>query len=160
MTTLYEISAKYRSLDQLDIDDETFNDTLESVDAEFNEKAENIAFVILNCNSTIAAIDDEIARLTQRKKVLNNKKDRLDDYLKTNMEALGKSKIPFDLFNITHRAPREIVQVNDSSLIPDDFIDIKVTESPMKKEIKKALDAGDEVPGCSLTKGESSLIIK
>ena len=44
----------------------------------------------------------------------------------------------------------ESVAIADESLIPDEFIKTEIIKNPMKNDIKKALKAGELVPGAGL----------
>jgi hypothetical protein len=162
MSTLRELSAELEAVNYLardpDIPMEAIADTIEGLEGMFNAKAVKVVHVIANNESDIAEIDTEIKRLQGRKKVMNNAKDRLKEYLRFNMEATGVTKIESPLFNITLVKPRDIVSVDDETMLPGDYK--RVTISPDKVSIGRALKEGFDVPGASLTKGSSSIRIK
>jgi len=162
MSTLRELSADLRGINDMaldpDIPAEAIADTIEGLEGEFSDKAIRIVHVVANNDSDIAEIDAEIARLQSKKKIIVNAKDRLKDYLRFNMEATGVTKIESPLFNITLLKPRDIVLVSDESLLPDDYK--RVSVSPDKTLIGKALKDGYEVPGAELSKGKSGIKIK
>ncbi len=84
----------------------------------------------------------------------------MKEYLRINMEASGIKKIECPIFTITLKAGRDIVQINDEEKIPSDYLNIKTTMTPMKKEILAALKEGDEVAGANIVKSKSSISIK
>lgn len=162
MTTLRELSADLRGIHEMaldpDLPQESLTDTLEGLEGMFNEKAVRIVHVISNQDSDVAAIDAEIKRLQERKRVMTNARDRLKEYLRFNMESTGITKITSDLFTITLNKPRESVVIDDDSKIPEDYQ--RVSVAPDKTLIKKAIKDGYEVPGAHIGLGSSSVTIK
>ena len=135
-------------------------DTMESIEGEFEEKALSLISVVSNMDNDVSAIKTEIERLTNRKKAIENRQKSMKDYLKTNMEASGISKIKCPLFTITLAKGRDIVQIDDLDKIPTDYIDIKTSMTPIKKEILAALKEGEKIGGVSLVKSGNSIRIK
>lgn len=164
MTTLHEITDKHRDLLKLAESDEDMAhavaDTMESIEGEFEEKALSLMAVVDNIGGDIPAIDEMIARLTARKKAIQNKQESMKDYLRMNMEASGISKIKCPLFTITLAKGRDMVQIDNVDEIPADYVDIKTSFVPMKREILAALKAGEQISGASLTKSKTSIRIK
>jgi hypothetical protein len=165
MTALYEISKQYQELANLaDAADEdlleALKDTMEGIEGEFQEKGKALAMVTLNMDGDIDAIKKQIARLTDRKKAMENRQEALKEYLRTNMERCKITKITHPLFTITLGKGRPIVVIDEESKIPDEYINTTVTTAPMKAEIAKAIKEGKEVPGAHSETGKSSISIK
>lgn len=165
MTALYEISTQYQELAALaDSGDEdlavALRDTMEAIEGEFQEKGKALAMVTLNMDGDIEAIKSQIDRLTDRKKALENRQASLKEYLRTNMERSGITKITHPLFTITLGKGKPIVVIDEESKIPDEYMNIKVTTTPMKAEIARAIKEGVEVPGAHSEIGKSSISIK
>ena len=165
MTALYEISKQYQELAALaESGDEDLaiavRDTMEGIEGEFQEKGKALAMVTLNMDGDLDAIQAQIDRLSERKRILQNRKDSLKEYLRTNMEAAGISKITHPLFTITLGKGKPIVVIDEESQIPDEYMNTKVTSTPAKAEIAKAIKEGKEVPGAHSEIGKSSISIK
>ena len=164
MTTLRELTKDLMEVQELannpDIPPEALADTLNGLEGMFNEKAVRIGHVLLNGDSDITAIDDEIRRLTARKNVIRNGKDRLRDYLRMNMEAGGITKIECPLFTITLVKPRDVADVFDADELPPKYIRTKVTHAPDKKAILDDLKSGEIITGARLGKSKSSVRVK
>lgn len=163
MTALRVISEQYRGLLDLaktdDLPIEAIKDTLDGIDGEFNDKALKIVDVISSVEGDIAQIDAEIDRLTARKKTIANRNQSIRDYLQNNMEACGITKIECPLFTITLAAGRDIVVIDNEDELPDEYITVKTSTAPDKKELLKALKTG-AVAGAHIEKSKSSLRIK
>ena len=168
MSALHEITGNHKELmtlvDSEELTLEQVADTFDSIEGEFNDKAVSLVAVKENMQVNVNALDEEIKRLQGIKKTIVNRQESMLEYLRTNMEATGISKIesldkpPF--FTITLAKPRDVVSINDSNKIPTDYLNIKTSMTPMKAEILKALKEGKEVEGASLAKGKSSVRIK
>lgn len=140
-------------------------DTLEGIEGEFNEKAENIAAYLKGLYVEAAAIKDEESALKRRRQRIENSADRLKAHLMTAMQAIGVKKIDTPRARMTIRRNAESVAVEDDlkfikwaqdhhdNLLKYDLPDIR------KSEVKKLLQAGEELPFVRLTRTES-LIIK
>jgi hypothetical protein len=153
MTKLYELTGKYLELaslaDDPNMPEDALTDTLEAIEGEIEVKAEALLQVVASINSDATAIDNEINRLSIRKKMKENRAAR----------ATGINKITCPLFSITLSKPRPMVVINNEAEIPDMYIKTTVTKTPMKKEILAALKKGN-VPGCALGKSKRALLIK
>lgn len=165
MAALYEISKQYQELAALaESGDEDLavavRDTMEGIEGEFQEKGKALAMVTLNMDGDLEAIQSQIDRLTERKRVLQNRKESLKEYLRTNMEASGISKITHPLFTIALSKGKPIVVIDSENDIPDEYMNTKVTSTPAKAEIAKAIKEGIEVPGAHSEIGKSSISIK
>lgn len=164
MVSLYKLTDQQRELKAMaekeDADPEQFNDTFLALSGQFNDKAINIIHVAHEYDSDIECIDAEIKRLTARKNTAKNRKESLREYLRTNMEANKITKIECPLFTITLAKGKDVCFIEDADKIPDEFMDIKVVESPLKAAILKKLKAGEVVLGARIEKSKTSLRIK
>ena len=80
MAKLYELKGDIKALESMDMDAETVADSIEGIAGEFEEKAKGILAFTENMNGDIYALDSQIKRLTERKKVLTNRKHNLRAY--------------------------------------------------------------------------------
>lgn len=165
MSHLYELTGQFKELAVLaESADEDLavavRDTMGAIEAEFNDKALAVSHVILNLDADAGALDREIERLQERKRLLTNRQNQIREYLRENMEASGISKISCPLFTITLAKGRESVVVDDPDQLPDELMRVKTEVSPDKTAIAAKLKAGEEIPGARLERGQSSIRIK
>lgn len=165
---LYEISDQYAALMDMadDIPADALSDTLESIQADFDEKAINVALVIQNLKSDENQLKEEIDRLASKKKAIKARQDRLREYLLTNMQAIKKINVKSPLINITlKRTPAKIDKSEDweSRFVNwaqennrDDLLFFYDPE-PDTKAIMRALDNGEDIPA-KLVSGETIMI--
>ena len=155
MTALFQLAAEYRQvadkLHDLDLDEQTIADTLESFGGDLQEKATNVAKFIRNLESDAEKIEDAAKAMLDRAKAYKRKADSIKRYLHNNMEISGITKIESPWFVLSIRQNPESVSVDDESSIPRDYFkEIPATYQLDKTLVKKAIKDGYEVPGCHL----------
>lgn len=162
MDQLYKITGRYNEVQELlksDADNQMVIDTIESIDGEIKVKAANIVMVMKDLDIPVAAIDEEIRRLTAMKKSIESKKDWIKDYLLVNMETSGIEKIECPLFKITRVKGKPVVVIDDEEELPDEYVTTKVTVSPDRRKILADLKEGKDIEGASIGIGKESIRI-
>lgn len=154
--TLYEMTEQAQTLrDMLDaeeIDEQTFNDTLEAIGAE--DKVNSYCQIIRELDGDNAAIKAEIERLKKRIEHNTSSINRMKQALDGFMTASGKKKEKTPFFSVSYRRSQS-VDVVDATAIPAEYIKVKMETAPDKVAIKEALKSGKEVAGCQLKDTES-----
>lgn len=148
MATLYELTGQFLDIYNLELDEETKLDTLDSIDwqTDYEEKVENYIKVIKNIESDVEARKAEIKRLTELNKVDEKKKDHLKETLSNSMQLTGHERVDTPLFKVSFRKS-QAVEV-DELVLPESY---KVaTWKPDKKRLKEDLKNGLEIVGASL----------
>lgn len=148
MATLYELTGQFLDIYNMDLDDETKADTLESIDwnSDYEEKVENYIKVIKNNEADIEARKNEIKRLTELNRADERKNERMKEVLKESMDLTGHDRVDTKLFKVSFRKS-EAVEVDDL-LLPEAY---KVaTYKPDKKRLKEDLKNGLEILGAEL----------
>jgi hypothetical protein len=159
MTALYELAHSYRDaadkLADLDLPPEVIEDTLESLSGDLEVKATNTAMVIRNIEAMVAAIKEAEGAMAARRKALENRAARVKDYLLANMMVAGIQKVECPYFKLSVRENPPAVEVFQPELVPASFMRQPEPPPPAidKTAIKEALKAGQDVPGCKLTRG-------
>lgn len=157
---LYEITDQYaRLLDRLyddELPEEVVLDTLESIEGEMADKAENIAALVADLEATAAAIKEAEKRQKDRREAMENKAARLRRYLMDAMVQTGATKFETPRFRISIRQNPESVDVLDETTVPRDYF----REVPARLEldktlVKQALKDGFAIPGCALKRTQS-----
>ena len=148
MSTLYELTGQYLEIYNLDMDDETKQDTLDSIDwaEDYENKVENYVKVIKNLDADMEIRKNEIERLRKLNDADNSKKERMKEAVKESMELTGHDRVDTPLFKVSFRKS-EAVEVDDL-LLPEAY---KVaTYKPDKKRLKEDLKNGLEILGAEL----------
>ncbi|MGN8346322.1 siphovirus Gp157 family protein [Pseudomonas sp. SMV71] len=144
MTQLYALTGKLAELQGMaDTDDEGLKEALQhamdEIQGEFEVKADNIVLLRRNIESDVTAIDNEIERLAELKRIKSNAVAQIGDYLRRNMEAANIKSIKRPLFTITLALGKEKVIVDKEAELPEDFIVPKTTFAPDKNAIAAKL---------------------
>lgn len=153
---LYEIDSAILEVIENDFsfDDETGEvfftvDDLNALDMARNEKLEGCLLFIKNCESEAAAIKAEITALQARMKRKQAAADRLREYVLYSMESMHDKT--FETAKAYARVGYyQRVDVEDMNALPVEYVREKVTTSPDKTAIKKAIKDGAEVKGARL----------
>lgn len=152
MSTLYEINEQIlRCVKDGDmvVDTETGEvidmAALDALQMERNEKLTNIGKWILDLKADAKAIREREISLAERRKAKENKAEQLMDYM--NMILAGK-KFECADFKASYRKS-QAVEVTDAEKIPAPYLIIQEPKVD-KAGIKKALKAGEDVPGAKL----------
>ena len=159
---LYEISQEYESLADLveaidsQEDADAFTQLSAAIADQFATKAQNIGCLIRNCKAEAEQIDAEIDRLKGRKAALENRAERVKDYLAWEMRKTGQEKVQTPLFSFYFQKSPDSVEA-DVDHLPLQFV--KITKAADKTAIKDALKSGP-VEGARLVEGEYTLRIK
>lgn len=151
----YELTKAYLQVMDLseEMDQQTLSDTLESIEEQFETKAENIVKLTKLNQAEIDAIKLEVDRLNARKKALENQNTNLENYLYHHMTTAKINKVKSTLFTISIAKKPPSVGVVDESKIPAFYFKQKVEHVLDKKDLLKDLKEGQEIEGVQLVQG-------
>ena len=156
MAKLYELATGYKNIEyliELGEDKEELEAVLNSLDAEIEDKAENIAKIIKNYEGDIAAFKEEEKRIAERRRTLEDIVKRLKEYLFNNMKLTGKTKFKKGTFSFNIAKNPASVEITNADIISSDY---KVlTELIDKKAILTDLKEGKDIQGAILKQNES-----
>lgn len=166
-TTLISISNELLAMQTKIIEQggELLEGDLESLkkwEAAIEIKAENICHVLLKMEHEATYYEDLAKAARARAETLSKTDKRLRAYLISAMQATGTKQIKQNggLFTISLVDGRANAKIDDQNQLPHDMVDIVEVVKPKTTEIKKALEAGKEVPGASLEYGAPYLMIR
>lgn len=148
MAKLYELTGIFLEIDEMDVDDETKLDTLDSIDWEydFSEKIENCIKVIRNKNARVEAYKAEIARLDALKKSENKAIEEIKKRVSEAMHLTQHDKLETTLFKVGFRKSKAVVV--DETKLPKKYQ--VATYKPDKKTLKELLKSGKRIKGAVL----------
>ena len=154
---LYELTQNFETVLNMlytDTDEQAVFDTLECIECEIEEKADNYAKMIKNIEGDINNIKTEIERLTNKKQSLETKIKWLKTNLENAMLKTGKTKFKTALFsfNIQKNAPSLLIETEDN--IPKKYY---IEQEPKldRKTLLSALKEGEQISGVSIQQTES-----
>lgn len=112
-------------------------------------KIENIALYIKNLASEASAIKNEEIILADRRKRLERKCERLEGILMNSLIQNDEMKASSPRFEAKIRYA-DNTEIEDESLIPEEYLVTKTEVKPDKTAIKKAIKEGKEVAGARI----------
>ena len=165
MTRLYELATELAVINDTLIDAQgeltpDLEQRLDAVNLALEQKASGIRKWYAMIENDETALETEIARLQRIKKVNENLRERLKEYVKKNMEVAGLKTIKTQIgtFTIANNPPS--VEIVVPELVPKNFVEIVTTEKINKQQIKDALSEGYDVPGAKLITDKTNLRIR
>ncbi len=145
MSKLYEISERYKNLEDL-LDNpelenikEELEKSIDSIQEEFDLKAENIAKFIKSLEVDSKGLKEESQRLQSRKKTVDNRISSLKEYLFEHMQALKKNKIKGKVFTLSIQNNPVSIEITDEKAIPQKYIvpqETKFDKKALLKDLK------------------------
>jgi hypothetical protein len=168
MASLYDLSIEFlqvaQALEEMDLDQETVEDTLESFQGSIEEKAENIIKFSKNLEAMAEARKAEAKRLNELAAKDIKKAERLLNHLDESLKVIGKKKLTAGIFEVGYRKGIEVVKVDERE-VPDynQNPNIYNVEYKLvgKKELKERVKLlGEEIPGVSIVRNPDKLVVK
>ena len=155
--SLYEIDSRIRAIidgiydaaDEDGVVEEIDFTELKQLQEDRKTKLENIALYIKNTEAEAEAIEAEEDKLAARRKKLENKAKRLREYIINSMKENKDEPLKTARCEVRIK-DNEKTDITDLDSIPEEFIKVKVEKNPDKTAIKKAIKAGQTVPGAQI----------
>ena len=125
------------------------------------EKSTNIIAYYQEQNSLLTAIDEQIKRLQEYKKITKNKIENYKEYVMTNMCILGIDKIQTELGTISVANSPISVEIIDVDKIPNEYKKIVTEVNVDKNKIKDNFKVtGEVIDGVKIITDNTYLKIK
>jgi hypothetical protein len=163
--SLYNITNRFVGLmdkaQEGELTEEEYNQLGEELALELQNKSAGIIGYVQNENALIDAVDVQIKRLQELKKVKQNNLEKFKQYVKENMERLGITKIETELGILTIAKNPISVEIENEDEIPSEFKQEVVTTKIDKTAIKNHFkETGEVIPGTIIVDDKTSLRIK
>lgn len=159
MPSLYEYNSLiYDLIENSPIDEETGEvlidkEKLDELECEYSQKVENIACFIKDLKADVRKFKDEEINLTERRKRIENKIEKLERYLTDSLMERDIDKFESVRAKVSFRKSTSVV-IDNQDEIDKEYIKQKVTETVDKTKLKEALKNGD-VKGCHLEESKN-----
>lgn len=121
------------------------------------EKRDRFCAFLAHLESQVELCRAEEKRIAEHRRVFEALQERLENYAIRTMEDLGVKKLEGATSVLKLYGKPPSVLITDPAEIPARFIVEKIVRDPDKKAIKAAIDAGEDVPGATLSIGGNSL---
>lgn len=122
---------------------------LEELQGERKDKLINSMRIAQEMDETAKALNEEIARLTVRKKYFEARAKKIREHVAISMNNANEKRVENTIARITLTRSKS-VDIVDETEIPLQFLRTKTTVEADKKAIGEKLKAGEEVPGARL----------
>lgn len=157
---LYEINdALEAALNQVIVDEETGEiisapdmEQVAALQLQKEEKIENVVLYVKNAESDAAQIAEEIKRLQERKRILENRIESARGWVQ---QALEGEKFQTPRCQVSYRTTKSVA-IDDMSAIPAEYLRVKTDAD--KALIRKAIAAGETVSGAHIETSTSMSI--
>lgn len=165
MITLFEIGANYKALEKLldseEIPDEVIRDTVEAIEGELEEKAYNVAKMVLHLKSQAESIQAAADKMAARAARVQKRSESLKAYLLFVMQSVNKDRFENAEMVIRRQNNPESVMVVNESAIPGKFWRTPPPPPKVidKQMLKEALKNGEEIDGAFIEQGEHLRIV-
>lgn len=150
---LYELARSYAELQEMDVDEQTFLDTLESIQDVAASKVENCSKWMRSLKSEITAFKEEENRLKKIRMAKENKLKWLNKYVQDFLEISGVTKFEIGIFTLSIQKNPPSLEIYDATLIPKKYLKPQAPVLDTQK-IKELLQKGKEIPGATLRQTE------
>lgn len=158
MSSLYQLNEQFTQLKLMlengDIDEQTYQDTISCIEVDLSEKAENYCKIIAEWQGNIETIKAEQDRLSDLKKRHEHNIQTLKDNLQNTMLSQEKQSISAGTYIIKIKQNPPSVNILDANLIPKKYY-IKQEPELSKKMVADDLKSGLIVKGAELITKQS-----
>lgn len=161
---LYELTNEYINIqnmtDDPEIDEQMILDTLESIECEIEEKADNYTRLIKQLESDNLTLEKYIDSATTKKKRKENLIKSLKERLLFAMNLIDKKEIKTELFNIkiANNGGKNPIKIANEEDVPDDYK--KIVRIIDTEKIRTELENGATLPFAEMLARGQHLTIK
>jgi hypothetical protein len=167
--SLYQLTNDFMEivsqLEEMELEPETMQDTLDSLQTPIEEKVENIVKYMRSLEVLAEAKKAEAKRLSESATSDLKKAEWFKNYMADNLQKAGIQKLQAGVFSLGWRKGSEVIQI-DETRIPsyEDAPHLYEVEPKLygKATFKKLLKENPEIeiPGVSLVRNPDTLTIK
>ena len=153
---LYDISTAITELVENPdpITGEIDMEALDKLELVKDEKQLDIIKLILHMDNDMEIIAREQERLKALKAMALRRKESMEKYLMKSMKIDHQKMLDYPAHKVIIKQNPPKLMIEPGAKIPDEFLDTKMELVPNKIEIKKAIQGGQEIKGCSIVQEE------
>lgn len=153
------VAAFIRDVLGSDQDEQAFLDTLEG-----ETDAMDVADALIDKMQSDLALAEAIkareAELADRRRRIEGRAAACKTSLGILLDAMGSAKLERPLATVSRRPGSLSVQILDEDAIPSQLRTVKTITAPDKAAIKAQIEAGEEVPGAALVRGDATVAVR
>jgi hypothetical protein len=135
------------------LDAQTIADTLESLSGDLEVKATNVAMFVRNLEAQAEAIKAAEKAMADRRKAIEARAESIREYLHSNMDRTGITKIECPYFVLSIKKNPAAVKITGE--VPDEFLTTPKPPEPApdKAKIKEFIQSGNSPDWAKLEQG-------
>ena len=168
MTKLYELTERYREIQQLlDADfefitQEEVQQSLANIKDEIEEKVTSIGKLVLELRSDIDAIKKEETRLAMRRSSYTSRMEWLKSYLLTEMLSTNVLKVKQDVISVAIQDSPPSVELLDLEQVPKQYVRIipEVREPDKKAIAEHFKQTGEIISGMNMILDKKHVVVR
>ena len=152
MQSLYQLTTDFSNL--MECDDDISSALADIVAGQIEHKAENVCKFLTVLETTAEQFKAEEKRISSARKALENKAERVKEYIKESMLNADIEKLSAGTFKLSVSLSPGSVAIDDIASLPARFLTVIPEQyQPDKAAIKAAIKAGEDVPGAHIEAG-------
>lgn len=143
-TNLYDLTGEMLQLQDLlmdpDIDPQLIEDTIESLDFDYEKKLEGYAKIIKNFEALTEASKKEEERIKDRRKFFENQIESMKRRIKDSMIVLNKKQVRTAIFLFSLKQGQPKLSIDNADMIPKEYLvpqPSKIKAKELKEFLKK-----------------------
>lgn len=144
MSNLYELKENWKQVADMlyeeDVDEQCVLDTLESIEGEIEDKADNYAMIIKNLLASAEAKEIEAKKMAEKANAEKNRAKLLKQNLYEIMKETGKTKFKTDLFSFSIQKNGGLAPLwvdEDITKIPDEYLKKEPDNTKIRELLKE-----------------------
>lgn len=156
MANLFELTSNFKYiLDHADeLDEQTLNDTLESIQEPLEDKVDNTVGLLKSLKNDIDNFKKEEQDLKKRRQTIENNFKRVKEWSEYTLSTLDVDKLKGNKHELRMQKNAVSLLIPDESKVPKEYL---IPQPPKinKSEIKEDLKNGDEYDWAELVQTQS-----
>ena len=144
MSNLYELKENWKQVADMlyeeEVDEQCVLDTLEAIEGEIEDKADNYAMIIKNLLASAEAKEIEAKRMAKKANAEKNRAKLLKQNLYEIMKETGKTKFKTDLFSFSIQKNGGLAPLwvdEDITKIPEEYLKKEPDNTKIRELLKE-----------------------
>ena len=144
MSNLYELKENWKQVADMlyeeEVDEQCVLDTLEAIEGEIEDKADNYAMIIKNLLASAEAKETEAKKMAEKANAEKNRAKLLKQNLYEIMKETGKTKFKTDLFSFSIQKNGGLAPLwvdEDITKIPDEYLKKEPDNTKIRELLKE-----------------------
>lgn len=150
---LLENTSFIKQLDEMfdneEIDEQTLEDSKELIFESLGENIDNLNIYKIKLESKIKECQEVEKRYYELRKYYNKKLEKLNEFLLGVMDKMKTDKLLGNVGYVKKRQSK-FINITDLNKIPEQYKKVETIITPIKSDIKKALENGENIEGASI----------